>query len=265
MGQGLKFSVVLWCLSGAAGCSSTETHLDPNATVSSFCENWGRQACSAKVVLACSGADKLETELTESCVESQQAFCAQLLPSKGYSSQKATQCLRAVQTAYADGVLSADDIAVVRHRGEPCNHLVKGSQGVGESCASDDECDTLKNYSCVFKSGVGTCQIPALVANGTSCAAADAACNPDFYCGADQYCVHVKSAGNSCTESFECDTGLECDSHSSKCVMRVDATSCTKDDDCTTKVCDIPVNSATGRCVQSITLSGSSSICEDLQ
>jgi len=265
MGQGRKFSFVLSCLLSVAGCSGTETTPDPNATVSTFCENWGRQACSSKVVLACSGADKLSSTLTEDCVGSQQAFCEGLLPAKGYSSQNATQCLRAVQAAYADGVLSADEIAIVRHRGEPCNHLVRGPQGDGESCASDDDCDTLKKYLCVLKSGQGSCQIPTLADNGTSCAAPEAACNTDFYCGADEYCVHVKDVGSACSASFECATGLECDPDTEKCVTRVAATSCTADNDCTTKACDIPVGLTTGRCVKSITLSGSSKICEDLQ
>jgi hypothetical protein len=264
MGQGLKFGVVLLCLLAAGGCSSTESLPDPNRTVSTFCENWGRQACSSKVVLACSGADKITDTLTESCVASQQAFCDRLLRGKGYSSQNATQCLRAIGAAYADGVLSAQEIATVRHRGEPCNHLVKGPQSAGESCNVDDDCDTLENYLCVLKSGVGTCQIPTLADNGTSCAAADAACNVDFYCGADEYCVHVKDVGSSCDASFECATGLECDADS-KCAMRVAATSCTDDHDCTTNVCDIPVGSDTGRCVKSITLSSSASTCEDLR
>jgi len=263
MGQGLKFSFVLLCLSGVVGCSSTETLPDPNGTVSTFCENWGRQACSSKVVLACSGADKVDATLTESCVASQQTFCEGLLPPKGYSSQQATQCLRAIGAAYADGVLSAEEVATVRHRGEPCNHLVKGAQGEAESCASDDDCDTLKNYLCVLKSGEGSCQIPVLVDNGTSCAAADAACNPGFYCGTDENCVQSKAVGKACDATFECATGLECDT--GKCVMRVDAASCAKDDDCTTNVCDIPVGSSTGRCVKSITLSSSASICEDLR
>jgi len=262
-GKGLKFSFVLLCLSGVVGCSSTETLPDPNGTVSTFCENWGRQACSSKVVLACSGADKVDATLTESCVASQQTFCEGLLPPKGYSSQQATQCLRAIGAAYADGVLSAEEVATVRHRGEPCNHLVKGAQGEAESCASDDDCDTLKNYLCVLKSGEGSCQIPVLVDNGTSCAAADAACNPGFYCGTDENCVQSKAVGKACDATFECATGLECDT--GKCVMRVDAASCAKDDDCTTNVCDIPFGSSTGRCVKSITLSSSASICEDLR
>ncbi len=266
MGQGLKFSFVLLCLLGTGGCSSTESAPDPNASVSSFCENWGKAACSPKVVLACSGEAKVDADLTDACVTRQQAFCKGLLPTNGYSSQNASQCLSAVQAAYSDAQLDPDDVAIVRHRGEPCNHLIKGTQGKGESCVSDDECDTVHNYLCVLKSGVGSCQIPALVEGGDPCAAPDAACKSGYYCGLDEACVKSKDANRECAASFECGTGLECDANTGKCVVRVNAESCTQDDDCTdNRVCDIPFRASTGRCLPIIILSASTSICEDLQ
>jgi len=265
MGKRQQFSFILLCLLGAGGCSSTETAVDPNATVSGFCGNWAKAACSSAVVLACSGAEKVDSELTDACVMSQRVFCEELLPSRGYSSQKATQCLDAVQTAYKDARLTAEEIATVRHRGDPCNHLIKGAQGAGESCASDDDCDTLKNYLCVLKNGEGTCQIPTLVENGDSCSAKGAACNPGYYCGVDEACVQSKLVGKKCAADFECATGLVCDPDSAVCTARVSPDSCTKDEDCTTNVCDIPVNSSSGRCVSTITLSASSGICEDLR
>jgi hypothetical protein len=263
--QGLKFSFVLLCLLGTGGCSSTDAEADPNGSVSGFCTNWAKAACSSAVVLACSGAEKVNAELTDSCVMSQRAFCEGLLPTKGYSSQKASQCLSAVQSAYSDARLTALEIATVRHRGDPCNHLIKGTQDKGESCASDDDCNTLQNYLCVMKSGQGTCQIPTIVDNGDSCAAAGAACNPGYYCGVDEACVQSKVVGKKCAENFECATGLVCDPESLVCTERVSAENCAKDDDCTTNVCDIPVNSDTGRCVSSITLAASTGLCEDLR
>jgi hypothetical protein len=265
MGQGLKLSVVLLCLLGSGGCSSTESEPDPNGTVSGFCTNWGKAACSSAVVIACSGADKVDAELTDNCVLSQRAFCEDLLPAKGFSSQKATECLNAVKTAYSDARLNALEIATVRHRGEPCNHLIKGTQGKGESCAIDDDCDTLHNYLCVLKSGEGSCQIPTLVENGDPCSAPADACNPGYYCGVDEACVKSKDVGKACAADFECATGLACTGDTPICTARVSAENCTKDDDCTTNVCEIPVNSSTGRCVSSIILSGTTSVCEDLQ
>ena len=258
----MKFSFVLVSLLvGLGACSSKEDSADPYATPATFCAAWGKAACSAKPVLACSGAEKVDDMLTQSCIFSQTAFCEGLLPTTGYNSQQASTCLSAVQNAYSDGVLKAAEIATVRHRGEPCNHLLKGPQGVGEDCTSDDDCNTLKNYVCVFKSGVGTCQIPAVVMNGTSCAAPEAACNPGFYCGTDEACVQSKAAGKACAATFECATGFDCDATTSKCTARVSQDSCTKDDDCATNVCDLPA----GLCVSSIMLSPSEGLCRDLR
>lgn len=263
MGQGLKFSFVLCFLLGTGGCSSTEMEPDPNATVSGFCGNWAKAACSDSVVLACSGADKVDAALTDHCVLSQRDYCETLLPPKGYSSQFATQCLNAVKAAYSDGKLDADEIATVRHRGAPCNHLIKGAQAAGDLCGSDDECDTLKNYLCVFKSGEGRCQIPTLVDAGKSCSALGATCSTGYYCGVDEACVESKGEGDKCTDTFQCDTGLECTA--SKCVARKAPTSCTQDQDCPSNVCDIPAMSDSGGCVSKITLAFSTGLCENLR
>jgi hypothetical protein len=264
IGQSLKSSFVSLCLLGAFGCSSADV-VDPNATVSGFCENWANAACSSSVVLACSGADKVDAELTDDCVISQRKFCEDdLLPAKGYSSQKASECLSAVKAAYSDARLTAAEIATVRHRGGACNHLIKGPRSKGESCGSNDDCDTVQDYLCVFKSGEGSCQIPALVPNGTSCAEPDAACNAGFYCDAEN-CVQSKAVGKACDADYECQTGLACDPDTSKCTARVSAENCTQDSDCTTEVCDIPSGLSTGRCVSAITLASSTGICEDLR
>jgi hypothetical protein len=265
-GKGLSFSFLLLGLLSAVGCSSTEDAPDPNATVSGFCGNWAKAACSAPVVQACAGVDKADPSLTDACVMSQRVFCENLLPTKGYSSQKATQCLNAVQEAYKDARLTALEIATVRHRGEPCNQLIKGPQGAGESCGSDDDCDTVRNYLCVMKGGEGTCQIPKLVANGDPCSEPASACNPGYYCATDaEACVKSKAVGKACAAEFECETGLVCEGDPKKCTEKVSPESCTEDADCTTNVCDIPYKATEGRCVSTIILSGSTSVCTDLQ
>ncbi len=220
---------------------------DPNATVGSFCENWAKAACSANVVLACSGAAKIDAALTDACVNRQRGFCEGLVPAKGYSSQFASQCLNAVKRAYSDARLTAPETATVRHRGDPCNHLIKGTQGAGESCSSDDDCDTLENYLCVSKTGEGSCQIPTVVDNGDSCAAPSATCHVGYYCGLDDTCVPSKTAARSALPISECATGLDCDPDSATCTARVSAVHCSKDDDCATAVCEIPVHSSEGR------------------
>jgi hypothetical protein len=261
----MKSSFVLLALAVAIGaCSSKEHAPDPYATVSQFCLAWAQSACTSETVLACTG-DSTEA-LTKACVATQEQFCEGLFPATGYSSVQAVSCLNAVQAAYSDGRLTAAEIATVRHRGEPCNHLIKGPQAKGGTCTQDDDCDTLSNYQCLIKGDAGTCQIPVIAANGTACDAPDAACNPKFYC--DGNCVANKTVGAKCAADLECDPALLCDPDSLKCIAKVAPDKCTLDSDCINgNVCDIPVGAVgtTGKCLKTIQLSPSESLCQDLQ
>ncbi|MES1175361.1 MAG: hypothetical protein ABUL62_13655 [Myxococcales bacterium] len=255
----MKSSFVLLVLAvGIGACSSKEEAPDPYATVGQFCQAWAQSACTTETVQACTG-DSTDA-LTKACVATQAHFCEGLLPTTGYSSAQAVSCLNAVQAAYSDGRLTAAEIATVRHRGEPCNHLIKGPQAKGGTCTQDDDCDTLSNYQCIIKGDSGTCQIPMIVANGTACDAPDATCNPKFYC--DGNCVALKTVGAKCAADAECDPALICDPATSKCDTKVAPDECTQDSDCVNgSVCDTSVS----KCLKSIQLSPSEDLCNDLQ
>ena len=265
----MKFHAIFGCLVigsvSVLGCSSTDSEPDPFATVPQFCQAWGKAACSSTTVANCAGVDKTTESLTQACVDSQQAFCETLFVGvAGYSSRNASACLSGVKSAYADGTLNADEITTVRHRGAPCDKLIKGPQGVGETCTVDDDCNTLDDYLCVIKAGAGTCQIPELVPNGDACDAPAASCNSGYYCDGDN-CVASKAAGKACTDDFQCVSGLVCDPDTAKCIARVSQTDCTEDADCTTNVCSIPSGASTGKCVNTIILTSTAKLCEDLQ
>ena len=265
----MKTCAIFLCLvASIVGCSSKADD-DPFATVSGFCEGWGKAACSKTVVSNCSGVDEAEvTSLqTNSCVVSQQKFCEGLVPD-GYVSKQASKCLDGVKLAYSDGKLTTTELATVLHLGEPCDHLIKGPKAKGEACASDNECDTVENYVCVMKAGVGACAIPTVVDNGTSCKAAEATCNPGFYC--DRNCVQSAAMGDECAHDYECDSGLLCDmpagSDTGTCTPPVSQTKCTADEDCiSSKVCDIAVGGTMGTCVSKITLTPDTGLCEALE
>ncbi|MEP7051977.1 MAG: hypothetical protein ABJB12_16550 [Pseudomonadota bacterium] len=261
----MKFSFICLGLAAAlAACSAKDQNPDPYGTVSGFCEGWAKAACNATVVKSCAGVDTETKELTQGCLASQQTFCEGLVPSVGYSSQQASVCLDAVRSAYADGKLSADDVAIVRHRGDPCNHLIKGPKDKNEDCTTDDDCDTLNNYVCVMKGASGSCEIPTVVDNGDSCKARDAECNPGHYCDSGSHCVESAGVGDSCTDTYECLSSLDCDADTQQCALRVNPAKCKEDGDCVTGVCDIAAGSSTGKCVSQITLTQTDSLCGDL-
>jgi len=263
----MKFcAFLLGFLACAAGCSS-KNDSDPYATVSDFCEAWGKAACNSTVVNHCSGMTTT-TELTAACVLKQQMFCESIVPNSGYSSAQAKTCLDAVSHAYSDAALDGTEIATVRELGAPCNHLIKGPVAMGGTCTQDNDCDTVHNVLCVMKSGVGTCVIPTVVANGTDCSAPAAACNPGFYCDGSN-CVQAHSEGKSCMADYECATGLSCSgataSTAGKCTMPVNPDMCMANTDCTTGVCDITTGMTTGSCTDQIILSHAESLCGDLR
>ncbi|MEO6602255.1 MAG: hypothetical protein ABIQ16_20405 [Polyangiaceae bacterium] len=260
----IKLSFGLLGLTVALGaCSSKDEPPDPFGTVSQFCLAWGQSACTPETVLACSG--DTSDALTQACVATQEQFCEGLVPSTGYSSAQVASCLSAVQAAYSDGRLTAAEIATVRHRGAPCDHLIKGAQAKGGTCTQNDDCDTLSNYQCIIKGDTGTCQIPVRVENGTPCDAPDATCNAKFYCDGSN-CVAIKAVGANCKATLECDPAAVCDPDTMVCKTRVSSTSCKLDSDCAVDtVCDVPAGSTTGKCLKTIQLSPSEKLCQDLQ
>jgi hypothetical protein len=265
----MKFCASLLGFIACIGACSAKDASDPYATVSDFCAAWGKTACNSTVVSNCSGM-ATSSALTEACVEKQQVFCEGIVPNSGYSSTQAQRCLDAVGRAYSDAKLTGTEVATVRHLGDPCNHLIKGPKASGESCTTDTDCNTLTNFLCVMKSGVGTCVVPTVVANGTSCVAPEASCMTGFYCDGDN-CVQNHMVGGKCSADYECANGLVCDglgdagATTGKCATRVDPAACTADADCTTGVCDIVGSSSTGTCVDSIILARAEGICGDLR
>jgi len=132
---------------------------------------------------------------TDACVSAQAAYCSSLVP-LNYDSAHAKECIGAVRSAYADGKLTSDELAIVRDLGAPCNMLAKGSKSVGDTCSDSTECDETSGQTCVIKAGdtSGTCQVANEVGGGQDCSGADAVCASGFYCtspaqNTQYYCI----------------------------------------------------------------------------
>src|SRR6185295_13027913 len=103
-----------------AACSGKKDLLEgvSLADVKSFCAEWGKRACNDQVVSRCAAETK------DACVSAQQSFCETLVPDGRYSSMTAPTCLDAVEAAYTDAVLTADERDTTRKLGEPCDKIV---------------------------------------------------------------------------------------------------------------------------------------------
>src|SRR4051812_43208610 len=127
-------TLVLLAFTLPVGCKGEEeTPPDPLAEPSGFCDAWADNACQQVVLDAC------QADTKDDCLSMQSDFCQQIIP-KNYSSQHASECLKAVQSAYQDANLTADELAVVLKLGAPCDQLSKGTKTDGESCKKNDDC-----------------------------------------------------------------------------------------------------------------------------
>jgi hypothetical protein len=262
----LAFGVVL---SAFCGCSGSEP--GPGAagggslkTTVAFCEKWAEAACNAKVVSAC-GADS-----KEACIESQAAACFDLIP-YGYDPKNAKACLDAVGKAYEDADLTSEELELVLQLAAPCDRLIKGPIGKGETCSVTTDCNTLDGLKCIIKSGkeYGVCEVPREVGGGFSCKKAEEVCAEGFYCDGTN-CLAQKEEGDECEFDAECEPSLRCDIPSGEttgtCVNRKkNGSDCSTNEECQSHLCAKPREASTGKCVNQVRLSADSAFCEDLR
>jgi hypothetical protein len=254
-----------------AACSSDEEGPKPDnalRTEQGFCQEWAKRACNSRVVSACSSTK-------EGCLDRQSNYCEGLIPS-GYSSVNAEDCLEAVESAYANAQLSAEDIDVVVKLGGACSHLIKGPRSEDESCTDRYQCDTVHGFECVIKPGQesGTCVLPHVVAGGFECAAADTSCEVGFYCRVIEddgenvsICAGARDEGQSCSADEMCGDAAFCEKQSGEtegvCTEKLaDREECVRDEECLSGYCLLDL--ATPQCVSSITLTIQASACNDL-
>jgi len=244
------------------------------ADVQSFCAEWAKRACNDQVVSRCAAESK------DACVSAQQSFCETLVPDGKYSATTASTCLDAVEAAYADSVLTAEERDTVRMLGAPCDKIVSGSVGKGGECTEAGDCNRDVDLSCVKKAGAasGKCETPSSVGGGISCADADVTCEDGFYCNGS-HCVEAVGEGESCSVSVPCKSDFQCltaagmpvaiatdgGAETGTCQPRKNTGgACQTEADCISRICAPRVNSASGVCAEEILLTPSEPICIDL-
>lgn len=222
-----------------------------------FCQEWAVQACSSAVVSACQATS------AETCRLTQQGFCMNLVPNT-FSDESADACLAAVGAAYADADLTGDELATVLELGAPCNRVVGGAAGRGETCANDGDCSG-SALECVIKGGqsAGTCQVPEAVGAGLKCAAAQQVCVPGFYCNGAN-CIEAKGEGETCTNDQECGADGWCGADG-LCASRLAVNeACTSSNQCLSSLC-YSFASVDRTCIDRLRLSRSEPVCADLR
>lgn len=241
---------LVFALAFAGGCGEDEK---PPRNREQFCHSWAVAACSEDVVKYCQAED------AEACHDSQDEFCHELVPDD-FSDEMGDECLEAVESAYKNGDLDGDELAVVLRLAEPCNGLIVGPGEEGESCTEHDDCDTSSGLECIRKADddEGTCEVPAEVGGGRSCEAAQKTCEPGFYCNGKN-CIEAGGAGDACTIQEQCGEGGFCGSDS-LCADRLAVGSdCSADHECAEGIC------YEGVCTSNIRLARAEPLCDSLR
>jgi hypothetical protein len=241
-----------------AACSSSED--DGPQTAADFCSSWAEAACSDEVLSVCQAAG------VDDCRRTQTASCMAQLPPGEYSGQRAEQCLDAVEAAFEDADITADEVGAVFQLRAPCDQLVRGFAGEGQECTSREDCDAPAGYDCVFKGDqqlTGTCRLPVSVGAGQDCSAPEAACGAGFYCDGEN-CIAGESAGEACSSHRQCSSTTFC-SLTSVCEARLPLNqACGFDEQCASGLC-YEFSPTRRVCTDRVRLSPSEPICDDLR
>ncbi|MCC6898532.1 MAG: hypothetical protein IT377_06135 [Polyangiaceae bacterium] len=257
----LSSLVPLVALGLFVACGSSKKRAgDAYGTEEQVCQHWAEAACNAKVVEACAAAS------VESCVAKQTTYCLGSVPPY-YSSENAKTCIEKVEAAYSDAKLTAEEVAVVRNMGAPCDKLNQGLKALGEVCEASDQCNSIEDQVCVIKPGddSGSCQVPKLVGGGYSCTAADELCDVGFYCDGSN-CIAKKGDGQACTKDIPCLEDFLCvdSGGQGKCVAKGGtAAGCDADFECKSGICAKPATGS-GKCVESVVLTPTDPVCQSL-
>ncbi|HEX2734453.1 MAG TPA: hypothetical protein VHM70_22750 [Polyangiaceae bacterium] len=263
----MKIAYLLVGLVGLISCGSDKDS-DPLGSASGFCAEWAKRACTEAVVTSCEADDK------QACQSTQAQFCEKLVPDALYSKAGADKCLKAVEAAYKDGDLSADERDTVRSLGAPCDEVLSGDGQANDACNESSDCDRTAGLDCLIPLGeqYGKCQKPHKVTGGLPCDGADDVCAEGFYCAdsdGEQNCLARKNAGKACSDTVPCAEGLKCEpagdgGQGSLCKAKLakNERGCETDSDCATGIC--LASKTASVCASFISLGPLEDICEDL-
>jgi hypothetical protein len=259
-----RFLFVLAFAACGFGCSSDQpgpgVEDDKFKTEAAFCAEWAEVACNDDVVSACNGS-------TDGCIDSQASACGVIVP-YGYKATYAEDCLNAVEDAYADAELDAEELDVVLRLGGNCATLVDGGQDEGETCTSSFDCDGVNGYECVIKADEtsGSCHVPVEAGGGEQCDESDVVCEEGFYCNGSD-CLIRRDEMDACTGDAMCAAELRCDIAMGEtegvCEPRLaNGQACTGNDECASGICIGATNKV---CASNVVLTVESSLCDTLR
>jgi len=195
------FGVAAWM--GAAACHSSES---PSAGGGEGSDIVPVQSCTDLANAVCSGLEsctptllKLSYGDTSTCSTRAKLGCNAIASAPGSSAygDVASACANAIRAAGCDGLLGT----------LPECEPTPGADADGAPCGADAQC---KSTYCKSSnsSGCGVCT--ERTAAGASCTDDANACALGTYCDKASKCSAHAQKGAACTDSTQCDLGLQC-------------------------------------------------------
>jgi hypothetical protein len=235
-------------------CTSNTTTEEPAPvypTSGAYCAGRAQAECNDAVIAACAASGK------DRCVASRQTACLNGLPlGKTFDPLKAEACVNTVTAAYANAVLTKDEITTYS---ASCSQVFDGTVIKDGACQTDNDCKQSTGLRCVLGAGSasGTCQIPKSVQPGEKCDTADALCADGFHCADTKYCVVNADINETCSAVVPCKAAFKCSTAGTCQAKLLDGTACAASSECANGICAEQLN----LCVSQITLAPSEPFC----
>lgn len=264
--------VGLW----ACACAEDKP-ADPLASANGFCDAWADRVCSEDVATTCAFGD--ETNAVDKCKAAQKDHCLDRVNDDLYTGRGARECLDEVGEALNDGQLNPREYRVLMEFARPCDELLSGPGESGDACNAEIDCNSLKGFACVKKTGAsdGECQKPDYVSGGRKCNTDNAVCEQGFFCDGTNCIAKLESgeacdAENPCADEFICSAAG--DGGVSRCVGKIEvgekdendqAVRCASNNECASGLCSKVEDLETGLCVTAVVLTANATFCSSLR
>jgi hypothetical protein len=225
---------------------------DPLTTSQGICARWAAAACNDDVVRACNGSSGLTAE----CVGDQQDFCLEQLTGDGFDRELAQDCIDAVEDAYSDGEITAEErLEVILLESGPCadtkasgDEAAGGAGGTGggsgpapkqagarcdpdvDVCVDTAYCDPAVDV-CVLKAAEGElcCVIdPRFLEPACESGSPEVPCTPGTFCS-EGTCVSLGKTDDPCVTNEQCATNYFCGPDDTCLALGTDSDNCDPD------------------------------------
>jgi hypothetical protein len=231
-------------------------------TVESYCHARALAECNDTVVSKCAVTD------AKSCVAARSSSCTRTAPQgTELVTAQAPVCVQLVVAAYADAVLTGDELTKI---GTACGPALFSGPGAARSpCTTSYDCRSIDGLSCLIpdQATAGKCMKLQPVAASGACPGEADQCPDGYFCESKaKICQAQADSGEPCDPlNHPCKAGLTCPTNpfaGGTCQGKwSEGHPCKADADCGSNICARQPAAVDGNCSEAIVLSPLDGAC----